>query len=86
MPPPTRQAFQDAEKDFTVQDRKFLDLKEARNDLEAYCYKVRSELGEYGPWEKHALPDVRAPLLAECNKTVEWLYEPEGENAPLSEL
>lgn len=84
MPPATRTAFSDAEKAFTIEDRKFLDWKEARNDLEAYAYEFRNNLGEYGPWEKHALPEVRAPFLAELNQTVDWLYA-EGENAVLAD-
>jgi len=84
LPPNARQAFSDAEKAFATHDRKFLDLKEARNDLEAFCYQFRSNIGEYGNWEKNVAPDVRGPFLASLNETVEWLYA-EGENAPLAD-
>lgn len=84
LPPNARQAFSDAEKAFATDDRKFLDLKEARNDLESFCYQFRSNIGEYGSWEKNVSPDVRGPFLAQLNETVEWLYA-EGENAPLAE-
>lgn len=66
-------------------DRQFLDIKEARNDLEAYSYEFRNNLSEGANFEKHCAKEVRDPFLAQLNETVDWLYGA-GENAPLEEL
>jgi hypothetical protein len=84
MAPAVRQQFCQLEKDLTMSDRKFLDLKEAKNDLESYSYEFRNNLGEYGNYEKHALKEVREPFIAQINKVVDWLYG-EGETATLDE-
>lgn len=82
MAPAVRKEFWKLEQELTAEDRKFLDLKEARNDLESYSYDFRNNLAEYGNYEKHALKDVRESFLTQINTVVDWLYE-EGENAPL---
>jgi hypothetical protein len=84
MAPAVRQQFCQLEKDLTMSDRKFLDLKEAKNDLESYSYEFRNNLGEYGNYEKHALKEVREPFIAQINEVVDWLYGA-GETATLEE-
>jgi len=85
LPPNARQVYQQAEANFTTSDRTFLDMKEARNDLEAFSYEFREALGENGKFLKNCLPEVSGPFFAELSETVEWLYGA-GENAPLEEL
>ena len=84
LPPNTRTGFRKLEVELNDLDRTFLDLKEARNDLEAYCYEMRNNLGEYGNYEKHAEASVKSALIAQINDAVEWLYGA-GEQAPLAE-
>ncbi len=84
LAPAVRAKFVQLEKDLTVADRKFLDLKEAKNDLEAYSYEFRNNLQEYGNYEKYALKEVREPFIAQINEAVDWLYGA-GENASLEE-
>jgi len=84
MAPAVRQQFCQLEKDLTMSDRKFLDLKEAKNDLESYSYEFRNNLGEYGNYENYALKEVREPFIAQINEVVDWLYGA-GENATLEE-
>jgi hypothetical protein len=67
MAPAVRQQFLKLEKELTLQDRKFLDLKEAKNDLESYSYEFRNNLMEYGNYEKYAMKDVREPFIAQIN-------------------
>ena len=67
-----------------AEDRRFLDWKKYRNDLEAYSYEMRDNLGEYGSFEKYVDPSTKAMFLEEINTTVEWLYG-EGEKASLKE-
>jgi len=68
----------DTEAEMHKCDRKFLDLKESKNQLETVCYKWREWLqGKMAPFmEEQACKAV----VAEITKTVDWLYD-EGENS-----
>lgn len=68
----------------TVEDRKILDLKESKNNLETLCYSYRENLSEYGNWEKYIEASVRTAMLKNVAETVEWLYA-EGENSTYEE-
>lgn len=46
LPPTVRQQYRKLETDLMTQDRKFLDLKESKNDLETLCYEMRNNCGE----------------------------------------
>jgi hypothetical protein len=85
LPPNARQVYQQAEANFTTSDRSFLDMKEARNDLESLSYEFREALGENGKFLANTTPDIGGPFHAELCETVEWLYGA-GENATLEEL
>lgn len=65
-------------------DFAILDLKQARNDLEAYSYEMRNNLDSYGSFEKYLDEETRKTFLAEISVVIEWLYG-EGENANLEE-
>jgi len=67
-----------------LSDKKYLDWKEARNDLEGYSYKIRNQLSDGCPWVPFIDETLRQPLLDEVNTCVDWLYE-DGETAPLLE-
>lgn len=66
-------------------DRKFLDLKEAKNDLETYCYEFRNNLAEGAIYTTHIDPAVKGKFLADINVAVDWLYGA-GETAPLDDF
>lgn len=68
-----------------MDDRKFLDYKEARNDLESYTYDMKNNICEYGSMEHYIEASIKEPFLANLLQTVDWLYG-EGENAPIEEL
>lgn len=85
LPPSVRQNYRKLEIDLMSDDRKFLDLKEAKNDLETYCYEFRNNLAEGAIYDQHIDPAVRAQFLADINLAVEWLYGA-GETAPLDEF
>ena len=61
-----------------------LDLKQARNDLEAYSYEMRSNLDSYGSFEKYLDAETKATFVAEINVVVDWIYG-EGESSTLEE-
>lgn len=60
-----------------------MDLKETKNNLEAYSYQIRDNLeGQYAAYMEDS---VKAKFLAEIKQVVEWLYTSEGENATLEQ-
>lgn len=66
------------------EDRRLLDWKEFRNDLETYSYDMRNNLDSYGTYEKHYEVNARTEFLKTVNETVEWLYAA-GETASTQE-
>lgn len=40
-------------------DRAILDVKEARNDLEAYAYEMKGNLDAYGNYEHYIDPSLK---------------------------
>ena len=85
LPPSVRQNYRKLEIDLMTDDRKFLDLKEAKNSLETYCYEFRNNLAEGANYDQHIDPAVRAKFLADINVAVDWLYGA-GETAPVEEF
>lgn len=73
------------EEQLNADDRKFLDYKEARNDLESYTYDMKNNICEYGSMEHYIEKSIKEPFLANLLETVDWLYGA-GENAPIEEL
>ena len=61
-------------------DMDLLQMKQLRNDLEAYSYELRN-IDFYGPWEKYIVEDLKAPTIAEIGVVVDWIYG-DGETAP----
>ena len=51
------------EKGFFEEDNDFLDRKQYKNDLESYCYNMRSELDSYGKYEKYLEPKAKENFL-----------------------
>lgn len=83
LPPNVRTEYRALEQKLHVGDRKFLDLKESKNSLEAYSYQIRDNLeGQYAPFMEDS---VKAKFLADLKHVVEWLYTSEGENATLDQ-
>ena len=73
--------FKNLEDHLTSQDMDILEMKELKNDLEAYLYNLRSNIDSYGPWEKYIQEEIRGPTIAEVGKEVDWIYDA-GETAP----
>ena len=63
-PPDTITTMKGLEESLTVEDRKILDVKEAKNELEAFCYDMRSNLDSYGNYEHFINPAEKAPFVA----------------------
>jgi len=84
LPPGVRQQYKQLEDQLFVEDRKFLDLKETRNTLEAYAYEFKNNLQEYGNFVKHADENTRVAILQTIGEAVEWIYAA-GETAKLEE-
>lgn len=83
LPPNVRNDYRNLEIQLYTADRKFLDLKETKNNLEAYSYAIRDHLeGAYGAYCEDS---IKAKFLVEVRKVIEWIYTPEGENASLEE-
>ena len=61
-----------------------LEHKMLKNELESFLYEMRTNISEYGTWEKYIDPSVRPKYLDEINKIVEWLYA-DGANAASTE-
>ena len=68
----------------TAQDFEILNVKALKNDLETYCYDMRSKVDSYGNLEKYIDPTVRDGFVKEINEVVDWLYDA-GENSTYEE-
>lgn len=68
----------------TKADKDLLDAKAVKNQLETYCYDMRSNVDAYGNLEKFIDPETKTTFVKEINECVEWLYDA-GEKAPLDE-
>ena len=76
------QDFIQVEQKLFQEDRKFMEWKESRNDLEAYSYDMRKNLD--GIYKDYCEESVRTAFLKNLNDCVEWLYAG-GESAALAE-
>lgn len=84
LAPKLRKDFFDAEEAMTKADRDILDAKDVKNQLETYCYDMRSKVDAYGNLEKNIDDATKATFIAEINECVEWLYDA-GEKTALEE-
>lgn len=78
IPPNQKDELQALETSLYAEDRKCLDLVEAKNRLEAYSYECRNNLEQYGSWEHYLEAGAKTQFLADISTVVEWLY---GEGA-----
>lgn len=69
---------------FYASDRKFLDWKRVRNELESYAYEMKAKLDEYGNLKPFMEPTKRDEILKKIAGDVEWIYDA-GEVAPIEE-
>jgi hypothetical protein len=53
LAPKQRRDFIDLEEHFAKHDKEVLDMKQSKNNLEAYSYEMRNNLDSYGSWEKY---------------------------------
>ena len=69
------------ETDWCKQDFLILELKQIKNDLEAYAYSIRSDLGPHGgPLRDFMDPNQVEAFIEEANKIVEFLYDEQASN------
>ena len=67
-----------------IEDRKILDLKEAKYMLESFTYEMKNGIDSYGPLEHFIDPTLKAAFMDNLAATEAWIYA-EGEQAPLDE-
>ena len=80
LTPSIKRTFGDLEDKMFKKDMEILGLKAIKNDLEAYCYKMKDICGPYGSHEKYLDPAIKDQFLSEVGQCVDWIYG-EGENA-----
>jgi hypothetical protein len=74
--------FMNIESQLNTADRKFLDLKESKNNLETICYKYRDGLqGNLGVYME---PQACDAVVKEITVYVDWLYG-DGEQSTIEE-
>lgn len=59
LTPSIKRTFQELENQMFQADMDILQLKAIKNDLEAYCYKMKDICGSYGTHEKYIDPAVK---------------------------
>jgi len=62
-PPDQRAAYQKIEAELYKADRAILDVKEARNNLEAYSYDMKGQCDSYGNYEHYIDPTLKDAFL-----------------------
>jgi len=76
--------FKSLEDQLYIEDRKILDLKEAKYELESYTYEMKNGIDSYGNFEHFIDPALKPTFMENLLATEEWIYA-DGENAPLEE-
>jgi molecular chaperone DnaK (HSP70) len=84
LDPNQRKFFHEKENELKLGDMDILEMKELRNNLEAYSYEMRNNLDSYGTWEKYLDEPTKQKFLQEINQVVDWIYG-DGEQAPKEE-
>ncbi len=84
IPPDTKEQFRGLEEQMMIEDRKILDLKEAKYMLESFTYEMKNGVSEYGNFEHFIDPTLKQAFLDNLLATEEWIYA-DGENAPLED-
>lgn len=74
IPPDQRKQYAKIEADLWAADRAILDVKEAKNDLEAYAYELKGNLEPYGSYEHYIDPKIKDQYVTELQATVDWIY------------
>jgi len=60
IPPDMKIQFRELEDQLMSEDRKILDLKEAKYVLESFCYEMKNGVDEYGNLEHFIDPSIKA--------------------------
>jgi len=76
--------FRGLEDQLMIEDRKILDLKEAKYMLESFTYEMKNGIDSYGNLEHYIDPALKPTFMENLLATEAWIYA-EGENAPLEE-
>lgn len=84
IPPDQKVQFRGLEEQLMIEDRKILDLKEAKYMLESFTYEMKNGLDQYGNLEHFIDPTLKAAYQENLAATEAWIYA-EGENAPLED-
>ena len=84
LPPDTREQFRGLENQLMTEDRKILDLKEAKYMLESFTYEMKNGVSQYGNFEHFIDPTIKQAFLDNLLATEAWIYA-DGENAPLED-
>ena len=67
-----------------IEDRKILDLKEAKYMLESFTYEMKNGIDSYGNLEHFIDPALKGDYMANLLATEQSIYA-DGENAPLED-
>lgn len=63
IPPDTKEQFKALEDQLMIEDRKILDLKEAKYMLESFTYEMKNGVSEYGNFEHFIDPSLKQAFL-----------------------
>jgi molecular chaperone DnaK (HSP70) len=86
LAPNVRKQYLKIEQEINAGDHQILDLKEVKNNLEAYSYDMRSKIESYGDLEKYVDAQQKTDFLKQIGDVVEWLYDDASKNATKEEL
>ena len=84
IPPDMKTQFKNLEAQLMSEDRKILDLKEAKYMVESFTYEMKNGIDQYGNFEHYIDPQIKPTFMENLVATEAWIYA-EGENAPLEE-
>ena len=84
IPPDMKVQFRGLEDQLMIEDRKILDLKEAKYMLESFTYEMKNGIDSYGNFEHFIDPAIKGDYMANLLATEQWIYA-DGENAPLED-
>ena len=77
IPPDQRKHYAAVEAELWAADREILDVKAAKNDLEAYAYEMKGNLEPYGSYEHYIAAAVKDAYVAELQATIDFIYSSE---------
>ena len=77
-----KKQYKEVEDKLFHEDMLILEVKANKNALESHLYDVRTNISQYGNYEKYVEPSSVPKILEKIQQEIDWIYGP-GQNASI---